>query len=1253
MARMSPFQRKFAKFRRAPKRFLSDSDSPVLRALATIMPDEEQRVRPRRLRQLVDLANPRAAIQASQLFDPAFYAAKYADVRRRRGDLLNHYVSHGAAEGRWPNAYFDPQYYARQAGIGVGVDTLPHYVRQGERAGLRPHRRFDPAVYLARYPDVAAAPHGPLEHFLRVGQHEGRRGAVSTAPSAGIVRLEHDLRLPKVAVLVPVYNGFPHVRRCIEAVLLHSAGADVELIVIDDASTDPRVRDLLDTYAGLPRVQLVRNAENLGFTRSVNRGLVAAKGRDVILLNSDAVVGPRYLQQLAAVAYGSPNMATATALSDNAGAFSTPKSGANPTIELMPVHDAARLCLRSTEVDAHSVPTGNGFCMYMRRDAIDQVGLLDHLHFPRGYGEENDWCMRAGNAGLRHAIALRAYVHHVNAVSFGADAKKKLRDDARGVLDKLHPDYGAQVQLAFGGTHALSTQRDSFGDGIERFRRNHAVAPKPRVLFVVSTLSGGTPLTNQDLMLGVSHLYEPLLLVSSTRDLQLFSYASGQAEEIDFHSLTETIGMAPHTSSEYDAVVSGWLYRHGVELLHVRHIAWHGLGLVAAAKRLGIPVIFSLHDFYTVCPSVNLTNGKDRWSDTGITSPHIIAPLWVRRDAGGLEAIQKTDPEAFLALWKRRMNAMLAESDAWVTTSPFARDVFQKNLPVLRERSGDFHVIPHGRDFERFLAPVRAPKRREPLRVLLPGNITESKGLHTVLEILRLDTAGELEVHLLGTARESLLNMRGVKNHGPYAREDFADLVSKIKPHVGLIISIWPETFCHTLTECWAAGVPVIGSNLGAVGERIGESGAGWEVDPFDAASIYALLRRIRNGEESWGPRVEALTRWQQTTAAWDVAAMAERYLDLYENVLHGQRTLLPAEGRGSLGLRARVALVVRGHFPQSMPTSHVRIATQVAQASGESVDYDWLDAAELVRLGVRNFDGVVVCRNAGPPEVLSALARQCKKWGVPLVLDLDDDLLNVPADKDPGGVYPEFAPALRELLAMASLTTLSTEPLIEAYAPKTHQVRLVPNRLEPNHWLTPVNAGVEAPAGVLEHTGPRILYMGSPTHREDLELVLPAFERLRKEHGAALFIVGITSSDPPPGVVALTPPNRRYDHFIQWFKSISRFFDIAIAPLTDAPFNRSKSALKFMEYAALGLPVVASDVEPYARVVRDGVDGLLVEADEDGWVEAVASLIRDPALRKRLTAAARSRAETEFACKGCVFDELPWADWRKLGGPG
>jgi len=235
----------------------------------------------------------------------------------------------------------------------------------------------------------------------------------------------------------------------------------------------------------------------------------------------------------------------------------------------------------------------------------------------------------------------------------------------------------------------------------------------------------------------------------------------------------------------------------------------------------------------------------------------------------------------------------------------------------------------------------------------------------------------------------------------------------------------------------------------------------------------------------------------------------------------------------------------------------------------------------------------------------------------------------------------------------MASLTTLSTEPLIEAYAPKTHQVRLVPNRLEPKHWLTPVNAGVEAPAGVLEHTGPRILYMGSPTHREDLELVLPAFERLRKEHGAALFIVGITSSDPPPGVVALTPPNRRYDHFIQWFKSISRFFDIAIAPLTDAPFNRSKSALKFMEYAALGLPVVASDVEPYARVVRDGVDGLLVEADEDGWVEAVASLIRDPALRKRLTAAARSRAETEFACKGCVFDELPWADWRKLGGPG
>ncbi len=68
--------------------------------------------------------------------------------------------------------------------------------------------------------------------------------------------------------------------------------------------------------------------------------------------------------------------------------------------------------------------------------------------------------------------------------------------------------------------------------------------------------------------------------------------------------------MFPHRSDEYDAVVTSWLIHFSFELVHIRHIGWHGLGIIESAKTIGIPVIFSFHDFYTVCPTVKLVDNQ-------------------------------------------------------------------------------------------------------------------------------------------------------------------------------------------------------------------------------------------------------------------------------------------------------------------------------------------------------------------------------------------------------------------------------------------------------------------------------------------------------------------------------------------------------------------------------------------------------------------------------------------------------------------
>ena len=125
-----------------------------------------------------------------------------------------------------------------------------------------------------------------------------------------------------------------------------------------------------------------------------------------------------------------------------------------------------------------------------------------------------------------------------------------------------------------------------------------------------------------------------------------------------------------------------------------------------------------------------------------------------------------------------------------------------------------------------------------------------------------------------------------------------------------------------------------------------------------------------------------------------------------------------------------------------------------------------------------------------------------------------------------------------------------------------------------------------------------------------------------------------MTSGSLPPGVQRVEPPpaaSASYPAFINWLSREHRWH-IGLAPLTDTHFNRSKSAIKAMDYAALGLPTVASDTGPYAGVVRDGVNGLLAANTETAWFNALAGLLRDPVRRARLAEGARASFTQEFA---------------------
>ncbi len=248
-----------------------------------------------------------------------------------------------------------------------------------------------------------------------------------------------------IDVIIPVYRGVAETRRCIESVLAQRQAVAHSVVVIDDATPEPPIAAYLDQLVAAGRIELHRNPVNLGFVRSVNRGMALHADRDVVLLNSDTEVANDWLDRLHAAARSAPDVATATPFSNNATICSYPfegwGAGTPGTLGLAAMDGLFASANRGRTLD---LPTAVGFCMYIRRECLDQLGAFDAERFGRGYGEENDFCMRALKSGWRHVLAGDVYVYHEGSVSF-SEERFALMKAASAALLEAHPDYTRRV----------------------------------------------------------------------------------------------------------------------------------------------------------------------------------------------------------------------------------------------------------------------------------------------------------------------------------------------------------------------------------------------------------------------------------------------------------------------------------------------------------------------------------------------------------------------------------------------------------------------------------------------------------------------------------------------------------------------------------------------------------------------------------------------------------------------------------------
>ncbi|MBA4500996.1 glycosyltransferase [Marinobacterium marinum] len=250
------------------------------------------------------------------------------------------------------------------------------------------------------------------------------------------------MSMQRVDIVLPVYKEAVLTKACIDSVLSH---LDVErvnrLIIVDDASPEPGLSAMLSDYAEQHTcIQLLVNETNLGFVQSVNRGMAVGSG-DVVLLNSDTRVPPGWLERLQRAAYTDANVATVTPFSNNASICSYPyfcESAELPEgLDLEQMDGFFASVNQGLVVD---LPTGVGFCMYIRRDCLDTIGLFDAERYGKGYGEENDFSRRAAAAGYRNLLCGELFVYHQGGASFG-DQRRALMARAETLLAERYPEY--------------------------------------------------------------------------------------------------------------------------------------------------------------------------------------------------------------------------------------------------------------------------------------------------------------------------------------------------------------------------------------------------------------------------------------------------------------------------------------------------------------------------------------------------------------------------------------------------------------------------------------------------------------------------------------------------------------------------------------------------------------------------------------------------------------------------------------------
>lgn len=1050
----------------------------------------------------------------------------------------------------------------------TGLSSFDHFIKYGFYIGRDPGPNFNSEYYLSQNPDVKNSGIHPLIHYIKHGINEGR------SPKQVEIKLS-DCAI-RIDIVLPVYNALSDVKNCVLSLKDKQDGYAVRVIIVNDGSEEETTNWLREFCSNNSLFELHEHSVNKGYTQAVNTGLRASNAPYVITQNSDTIVTNGWLRGLVRCINSSVRIGIAGPLSNAASWQNVPNlydENRHFAVNSIPLNmtpdEMAAIVSQASKRTYPKLPFVNGFCFMIKREVIDRIGIMDEKNFPIGYGEENDFCIRAADAGYELAIADDTYVYHAKSKSFGHSRRALLSKQGTEALNKKHgaEKFRSLVKLVQ-NTEALDRVRNNIS---EKLLENSDFANQTstgmmsmRILFLLPVKGGS----------GGAHS----VVQEVTEMIRMGIDAKVAVRDNDLENLRSLYS---------DINISKELF-----------IGFNNDNIVSLSSEYDI-VVATIFNSVSVLKKIIDIN------------PHIL-PAYYAQDYEPM-FFPKDSENWHIARDSYSLipNAITFAKTQWIADK------------IQQEHDVKVHKVAPSIDHETYKPYNKINDGRIHISAMIRPQTPRRGAERTMRLFSRLNKIhnDKIKFHIFGCESDderfkALIQDFPFVNNGILNRPAVSALLAKSDIFVDLSDY---QAFGRTALEAMACGATAMVPIHGGTDEYAQNNINAIVVDSFDEEECFNKLDALLKDNVKIK---EMQSRGLLTAANYSVHKAAISELYLFNKELAKHRIKFPKQVKPTLILmperRADGLPTHSGYVRVILPCKHhtVQRKWQVIELK----DYN-LPKTELA--------SSIIIQRLAENLTITELTSWLIEWrasGGKLIYEVDDNLLdsNKLIQQGYQGNVDSLTEKVRWLAKNADEVIVSTKELVNIFATFNPRVHLVPNRLDEELWR--IGKPRLTGKGVFqkEEGDPiRVGLISSPTCTLNLTSVADAVKRIENEFGEQVefeVIGAFQNAKPLFGKRVGLPKNNDYPRFVNWLQRRVHW-DIGIIPSINDELSQNDCMLKFIEYTALRLPVIVSNTNGFLSICKQDHTALLVNDNADSWYEALKKLIQDNQLRTRLVA--------------------------------